>query len=212
MGGTIRCRGDNSVSVHHYCFPYIRGDNSVSVHHYGDNSVSVHHYCFPYIKSVSWIQGQFGVSSSLLLFPLHQVGGQFGVSSSLLLRDNSVSVHHYYCFPYIKSGDNSVSVHHYYCFPYIKSVSWIYGGDNSVSGGQFGVSSSLLFPLHQVGKLDSGTIRCQFIIIIVSLTSSPAGQFGVSSSLLLFPLHQVLHFPRSRVARQASRASLGPSK
>ena len=37
----------------------------------------------------------------------------------------------------------------------IKSVSWIYGGDNSVSGGQFGVSSSLLFPLHQVGKLDS---------------------------------------------------------
>ena len=27
-----------------------------------DNSVSVHHYCFPCIKSVSWIQGQFGVS------------------------------------------------------------------------------------------------------------------------------------------------------
>ena len=54
--------------------------------------------------------------------------------------------------------DNSVSVHHY-C-------------------GQFGVSSSLLLPLHQVGKLDSGdnsvsqgTIRCQFIII-ASLASS----------------------------------------
>ena len=27
-----------------------------------DNSVSVHHYCFPCIKSVSWIQRQFGVS------------------------------------------------------------------------------------------------------------------------------------------------------
>src|SRR5208337_85951 len=35
-----------------------------------DNSVSVHHYCFPCIKSVG---RQFGVSSSLLL-PLHQVG------------------------------------------------------------------------------------------------------------------------------------------
>ena len=128
----------------------------------GDNSVSVHHYCFPYIKSVSWIQGQFGVSSSLLLFPLHQVLGtircQFiiiivSLTSSPALSQKSGS----------SSGvprDNSVSVHHYYCFPYIKS--W--------------------------------------------------GQFGVSSSLLLFPLHQVLHFPRSRVARQASRASLGPSK
>ena len=51
--------------------------------------------------------------------------------------------------------DNSVSVHHY-CF----------------LCGQLGVSSSLLLPLHQVGKLDS------------------CGRFGVSSSLLL-PLHQV---------------------
>ena len=149
--GTIRCQGDNlSVSVGKGTTFSVQGDNSVS-----DNS------------------GQFGVSSSLLQL------GQFGVS-----------------------WDNSVSVHHY-CFPYIKSVSWIHGGDNSVSGGQFGVggtircrgdnsvsggqfgvggtircrgqfgvSSSLLFPLHQVGKLDSGTIRCQFIIIIVSLTSS----------------------------------------
>src|SRR5208337_974410 len=66
--GTIR--GDNSVSVRHYCFPW--GDNSVS---WGDNSVSVRHY---------W--GQFGVSSSLLL-PLHQVGGtircQFVIIASL---------------------------------------------------------------------------------------------------------------------------------
>src|SRR5271157_1592851 len=38
--GTIRCR-DNSVSG------TIR-----------DNSVSVHHYCFPCIKSVSWIHGK----------------------------------------------------------------------------------------------------------------------------------------------------------
>ena len=153
--GTIRCQGDNlSVSVGKGTTFSVQGDNSVSDNsgQFGvswDNSVSVHHYC-------SW--------------------------------DNSVSVHHYYCFPYIKSvswihggdnsvsggqfgvGDNSVSVHHY-CFPYIKSVSWIQG--------QFGVSSSLLlFPLHQVGKLDlwggqfgvGGTIRCQFVII-VSLTS-----------------------------------------
>ena len=40
---------DNSVSVHHYCFPCIK---------LGDNSVSVHHYCFPCIKSVSWIHGK----------------------------------------------------------------------------------------------------------------------------------------------------------
>ena len=84
------------------------GGNSVSV---GDNSVSVHHYCFPW---VSTIRCQF-----------------------VIIRDNSVSVR-----------DNSVSVH-YYCFPCIKSVSW----DNSV--GQFRVSSLLLLPLHQVGKLDS---------------------------------------------------------
>ena len=38
-------RPDNSVSVHHYCFPW-------------DNLVSVHHYCFPCIKSVSWIHGK----------------------------------------------------------------------------------------------------------------------------------------------------------
>ena len=38
---------DNSVSVGE--------DNSVSVE---DNSVSVHHYCFPCIKSVSWIHGK----------------------------------------------------------------------------------------------------------------------------------------------------------
>jgi len=43
---------------------------------------------------------------------------------------------------------------------------------------QFGVSSSLLLPLHQVSKLDSWkdfqdrqTIRCQFVII-ASLASS----------------------------------------
>jgi hypothetical protein len=53
---TIRCQfiiiaslGDNSVSVHHYCFPCIKS---------GDNSVSVRHYCFPCIKSVSWIHGK----------------------------------------------------------------------------------------------------------------------------------------------------------
>ena len=45
-----------------------RADNSVSRSQFGvssDNSVSVHHYCFPC--------RQFGVGSSLLL-PLHQVG------------------------------------------------------------------------------------------------------------------------------------------
>ncbi len=55
----------------------------------------------------------------------------------IIIGDNSVSVHHY-CGQFgISSSlsDNSVSVHHY---------------------GQFGVSSSLLLPLHQVGKLDSG--------------------------------------------------------
>ena len=50
-----------------------------------------------------------------------------------------MSVHHY-CFPWTIQCQ-------YYCFPCIKSVSWIHR--------QFGVSSSLLFPLHQVGKLDS---------------------------------------------------------
>ena len=132
-----------------------------------DNSVSVHHYWGQFGVSSSLLGGQFGVSSSLLgtIRYWDNSGGQFGVSSSL--SDNSVSVHHY-CFPCIKSvswihgkGDNSVSVHHY-C------------GDNSVSVhhyrgqfgigtircqfiiiGQFGVSSSLLLPLHQVGKLDS---------------------------------------------------------
>src|SRR5271165_3029224 len=75
--GTIRCQfiGDNSVSVHHYCFPGGQFGVSSSLLLPWDNSVSVH-------------QGQFGVSSSLLL-PLHH-------------RDNSVSVHHY-CFPCIKS-------------------------------------------------------------------------------------------------------------
>ena len=129
----------------------------MSVHHYcfpsiRDNSVSVHHYCFPSI------------------------------------RDNSVSVRHY-CFPCIKSvswiherdnsvsgqfGDNSVSVHHY-CFPCIKSVSWIHERDNSVSvhERQFGVSSSLLLPLHQVGKLDSWkTSKTDREIL--------SGKFGVS--------------------------------
>ena len=138
--------GDNSVSVHHYCFPWgtIRcqfiiiaslggqfGVSSSLLLPLGDNSVSVHHYCFPCIKSVSWIQGtircQFIIIASLGGTIRCQFVRQFGVSSSLLLplciRDNSVSVHHY-------------------CFPCIKSVSWIHG-----------------------------TIRCQFIII-ASLASS----------------------------------------
>ena len=59
------------------------------------------------------------------LDPVCQAAGQFGVSSS----SGQFGV---------SSWDNSVSVHHY-CFPW----------------GQFGVSSSLLLPLHQVGKLDS---------------------------------------------------------
>ena len=164
--GTIRCQGDNSVSVRTLLLPL------------GDNSVSVHHYCFPCIKSVSWIQRtircQFIIIASLegtircqfiIIASLEGtircqkfgVMGQFGVSSSLLLplRDNSVSVHHY--------------------------------------AGQFGVSSSLLLPLHQVGKLTirCRTIRCQFIIIAsLAQVECHGGQFGVSSSLLL-PLHQV---------------------
>src|SRR5271166_4724724 len=57
---TIRCQFiiiDNSVSVHHYCFPcIIKGQFGVSsplLLPLRDNSVSVHHYCFPCIKSVS---------------------------------------------------------------------------------------------------------------------------------------------------------------
>ena len=61
VSDNIECiPGDNSVSVHHYCFPCIK---SVSWIHGktpdgSDNSVSVHHYCFPCIKSVSWIHGK----------------------------------------------------------------------------------------------------------------------------------------------------------
>ena len=131
-------------------------------------------------------QGQFGVSSSLLL-PL----GQFGVSSSLLLPlhqvggDNSVSVRHY-CFPCIKSGDNSVSGT-IRCQFADNSVS-VRGG--TIRGGQFGVSSSLLLPLHQVGKLDSWEDFQDRQAMTLFTTRSTAGQFGVSSSSLL-PLHQV---------------------
>ena len=66
--------------------------------------------------------------------------------------------------------------------------------------GQFGVSSSLLLPLHQVGKLDSWEDfqdRQAMTLFTTRSTagttepmSSAPGQFGVSSSLLL-PLHQV---------------------
>ena len=95
---------------------------------------------------------QFGVSASLLL-PLHQVGKldswedfqdrqrQFGVRRQFGVSRRQFGVR----------GDNSVSVHHY-CFPCIKSVSW---ETIRCQGRQFGVSASLLLPLHQVGKLDS---------------------------------------------------------
>ena len=82
-------------------------------------------------------------------------------------EDKSVSVHHY-CFPWEDNSvsvweDKSVSVHHY-CFPC----------------RQFGVGSSLLLPLHQVGDKSVSVHHYCF----------PCRQFGVGSSLLL-PLHQV---------------------
>ena len=97
----------------------------------------------------------------------------------------------------IRCRDNSDLLVHHYCFPWtircqfiiIASLAW----DNSVSG-QFGVSSSLLLPLHQVGKLDSWEHlprldrRLPYLPRDQSWTIR-VGQFGVSSSLLL-PLHQ----------------------
>jgi hypothetical protein len=105
-------------------------------------------------------QGQFGVRDN----SAGTIRCQFVIIASLasirgtIRGDNSVSGTIRCQF-----ADNSVSVR---------------GG--TIRGGQFGVSSSLLLPLHQVGGQFGvrGTIRCQFVIIASLASSRQLGFMG----------------------------------